>query len=475
MKAQKAQKAHLAAALIAPLLSLPGGAALAQAGRGAPVEVRLALEEVRARALGKNVDLRIERESEAAAVAGETRAEGAYDPTLKADARYRDRTDPVNSIFSGAPSGEIAPNNQGFAGSLGLVQLLPTGGTLTLLSTVSRDQTDNIYTILAPSWSTAVGLELRQPLLKDRAIDPARRGLKVARLDRQRSSASVRRVAAETVAAAEKAFWTLVAARQEVDARRSAVALAERQRVDVGARVEAGTLTEADHAPPVAEVERRRGEFFAAREGEARAENALKALLLADPDDPLWRSRLVPGETSDVSEEANPKTAADPEAAFAAALAGRPEVAEASLRLDRLAVEEESAKDRTKPQLDLVAGYGRRGMAGSQNPGLSPPFPTPVVIPDSVEGGLGRSLGTIAEGRFPDASIGLALTVPIGNRAARADAAQARSARTQAELALVRTRQQVEVEVRNAAVALETTGQRVEAARAGRAAASRAH
>ncbi|HYN41088.1 MAG TPA: TolC family protein, partial [Thermoanaerobaculia bacterium] len=59
----------------------------------------------------------------------------------------------------------------------------------------------------------------------------------------------------------------------------------------------------------------------------------------------------------------------------------------------------------------------------------------------------------------------------LGNRAARADADVARSSRTQAELWLLRTRQAVEVEVRNAAVALETAAQRLAAARAGKAAA----
>jgi HAE1 family hydrophobic/amphiphilic exporter-1 len=232
--------------------------------------------------------------------------------------------------------------------------------------------------------------------------------------------------------------------------------------------VEAGTLSEADLAPPVAELERRKGELFASREAAARAANALQALLLADPADPLWAASLVPADEP----EPPALPAPDVDAALAATADRRPEVAEAAARLARLEVEDEAARDRTRPQLDLVAAYARRGMAGSQNPGLSPPFPVDATsIPDAIAGGLGRSYGTIAEGRFPDASIGLALTVPLGNRAAKADAAAARSSRTQAELALLRVRQSIEVEVRNAAVALETAGQRLAAARAGMAAA----
>ena len=433
-----------------------------------PVEVPITLAEARARALEKNVDLRVERENAAISAAGVLRFEGAYDPTLRADARWRDRTDPVNSILSGARTGELAPNTSGYVANLGIFQLLPTGGTVALTTSASRDETTNVFSILSPSWSTSIALELRQPLLRNLSVDPARQSLRVARVDRTRSAASLARVTAETVAAVERAFWSLLAARRDVDARHSAVALAERQKGDVEARVEAGTLSEADLSSPVAELERRRGDLFASREAASRAENALKSLLLADPSDPLWSSRLVP------SDEPAPLAPAAPdvESALGSATSLRPELAEAAARLARLEIEDEAARDRTRPQLDLVAAYARRGLAGEQNPGLNPPFPVGAdSVPDAVDGGLGRSYGTIREGRFPDASVGLALTVPLGNRSARADAAVARSSRIQAELALLRTRQAVEVEVRNAAVALETAGQRLVAARAGRAAA----
>lgn len=439
------------------------------AARGAPPppDVPLTLSEARARALEKNIELRVERENVTIAESGETKARGAYDPTLRADARWRDRTDPVNSILSGAPTGDLAPGNSGYAANLGLAQLLPTGGTLSLTTSVSRDETTNVFAILSPSWSTSIGLELRQPLLRNLRIDPARQGLRVARVDQARSAASVARVTAEMVASVERAFWSLLAARRDVEARTSAVELAGRQKADVDARVEAGTLSEADLAAPVAELERRKGDLLASREAASRAENGLKSLLLADPADPLWSARLVPAEEP----EGPPMGPPDVDAALASATARRPEVSEAAARLDRLAVEDEAAHDRVRPQLELVASYARRGLAGEQNPGIAPPFPIGVTqVPDAIDGGLGRSWGTVAEGRFPDASVGLAFTLPLGNRAARADAAVARSARTQAELSLLRARQVVEVEVRNAAFALETAEQRLAAAEAGRTA-----
>lgn len=437
-------------------------------GAPPPPELPLSLAQARALALERNVELRVEREGAAAADAGELGAKGAYDPVLRADARWRERTDPVNSVLSGAPSGELAPTSSGLGATLGLVQLLPTGGVVTLSTSAYREKTDGVFSVLSPSWSTSVGVELRQPLLRSLRTDAARLGLRVARVDRTRSAASVRRVASETIAAVERAYWSLAAARSDAEARRSAVELAERQREDVEARVEAGTLSEADVAAPLAEVERRKGELLAAREAAARAENALKSLVLADAADPLWGTRIVISDSADVATPLPGELAAD----VADAGERRPEVAEAAARLEQVVAEHDAANDRVRPQLDLVAGYTGRGLAGERNPGVSPPFPAgEVTVPGALDGGLGRSMGTIGEGRFPDASVGLAFSLPVGNRTARAQAARLRSARSQAELALLRARQQVGVEVRNAAVAVATAGQRLAAARAGSAAA----
>jgi outer membrane protein TolC len=123
------------------------------------------------------------------------------------------------------------------------------------------------------------------------------------------------------------------------------------------------------------------------------------------------------------------------------------------------------------PRLDLVASYGRRGFAGRKNPNAVGFSGQPVVVPEPLDGSWGRSYGTIGDNEFPDASVGLAFSLPIGNRTARANLAIARSALSQASIGVSAAEQLVQAEVRNAVFALESARQRVEAARAGRAAA----
>jgi outer membrane protein TolC len=426
----------------------------------------LSLEAAAARALAKNHEIAIEYEAVRVGAAGVSRAAAAYEPTIGVDVRYRDHTDPINSVFSGAPEGKDAPNVSGVSAQATFGQLLPTGARVSFGAGVSRDRTDNQFAILSPAYSTSLGLEVRQPLFQNLRIDPARRAIRIAAIDRTRSLAALKRTVSETVAAVERAYWNVVAARREADIRRKNVSLALEQRTDTQAKIEAGTLPETDLAQPNAEVERRRGELLAAEENLSRAELALKTILLDDPNDPLWGERLLP---TDAPETARPP--ADLAALLADAESRRPELAEAQELVKRQEVDVVFAKDRVRPEVDVVAAYARRGLAGRQNPdavgfgGLPPSAPEPLM------GGLGRSYGTITETRFPDASIGLAVTIPVGNGAAKADVVAAESGVRQAQLALSRARQQVAVEVRNAYTNVQTAAQRIEAARAGRAAA----
>ena len=82
------------------------------------------------------------------------------------------------------------------------------------------------YTFFAPACITSLGVDLRQPLLRNRAIDPARASLRVTALDRDRSGAALARQMLQTVADVETAYWSLVAARRDLNVRRGSLALA---------------------------------------------------------------------------------------------------------------------------------------------------------------------------------------------------------------------------------------------------------
>jgi outer membrane protein TolC len=409
----------------------------------------------------------IQRESLAAAEAGVSGAEGAFDPRLVAEAFWNEGRLPVNSAFSGAPEGRLAPNSESAGLDVGLEQYLPTGGRIAATVGGDKVETDGLFDLLSPAWESRAGVELRQPLLRHLAIDPERYRIRVAASERAGAVAGLERELSDTVAAVEQAYWSLVAARREVRVREESLRLAGEQLEETQARIETGMAPELEIAQPRAELERRRGELLASRESAMRAENRLKLLVLSDADPALWSDQLVPEEGGEVEIQA-----LDLGAAMARALDSRSEIAALEAVVEERRAATALAANGVKPSLDAVVSYRRYGLAGDVNPASTPiPGQDPVAVPGDLDGGLGDSLGNLADGDFDDARVALVFSVPIGNRAARADAAIAKSAERQAEADLARLRKSIRGEVLDAAATVETAGQRIEAARAAREAA----
>ncbi len=460
MKNTKATVLCLAAALLAL-----APRAEAQEAPAAP-ERSLSLEEAIDLALEKNEDILIERQALDSAGSAILGAKGAYDPLLGAQAAWEESTLPSNSAFSGAPEGELAPTLETTSADLSVQQLLPTGGALSVGASRVRSATDGAFALLSPAYDTFLGAELRQPLLRGRAVDAARLRVRVAEADREGAEAGLRRVVIETVAATETTYWNLVAARLGVGVLEEAVRLAEEQLSETEIRIENGVAPETEIAQPLAELERRRGELIAAREQVLRAENALKLLILADGDGDLWLQRLAPVEEATVE-----VTAVDAAAAMERALAARPELATAAAFVARRQAETVFARNGILPSLDAVLSYDRFGLAGRRNPAGEDIPGLEVEIPPQLEGDLSQSFEVLTDEDFDDTRIALVLGISIGNRSARAAAAIARNSERQAEADLARLRKSVRAEVLDAAAALETAGQRIEAARAGHEAA----
>jgi hypothetical protein len=152
--------------LIAALVGLLPAAAAAQ---------MLTLQDAIASALAKNRDIVVERESVAQSREGIARAEAAFDPVVRGDTRYRHQRQPAISVLSGAPPGELAPTGSGISSAASFSQLFNSGASLTAATSVSRDVSNNFFTLISPAWFASLGVELRQPLLQLRAEIAANR------------------------------------------------------------------------------------------------------------------------------------------------------------------------------------------------------------------------------------------------------------------------------------------------------------
>jgi HAE1 family hydrophobic/amphiphilic exporter-1 len=453
---------RIAGASLAVTLGVAG-----QAQEAHDAELPLTSAEAIARALAHAENLTVRREEVTAAEAAASGARGAYDPLLEVGAGWRRGNEVVNSTFSGAPPGEFATTVEGLEATSAVTQLFKTGAELVLSAGVLRGTSNSQFALLTPSWDTRLALDVRQPLLRGRTLDPARFELRVAAAEQARSLAELAVEVADTVARVDASYWRLVEARRTVQVRSEAVRLAEEQLAETAIRIEQGAAPETEIAQPQAELERRRGELVAARERVVREANVLKLLIFGDEEEPsIWTAGIVPVEPLEIT----PPTV-DVAASIERALASRAELEVERAALEARLAETEFARDQARPALDAFGTYERYGLAGSVNAdGLAPPG-VPLEVPPWVVGELGRSFGVLEEGELDAASVGLAFSIPIGNRAARARTAIAESALRSSEALLGRTRKLIRVEVLNAIAALESADQRVQATRAARDAA----
>ena len=274
----------------------------------------------------------------------------------------------------------------------------------------------------------------------------------------------------------ELAYWDLVFAEQNLQVQLEGVALARDQVASNQRLVSRGVAAPIDVLEAQTQVATLVQSVFAAQTALTRAENALKALMLADRRAPLWGSALhtVTAPPADPP----PLTLED---AVNLARANRPELAQAAIAATTQEANIQLLSDQRRPQIDLVGNYLSAGLAGR----LIPPGPNPLnfaplidrinalsaaqdlpplggfaiggaSVPTILTGGWGRSLANLAGLGFPTVEVGLQIALPFGNRTA-----EARYAASVAEARRIRLRTEqleiaVEADVRNALQAVES-------------------
>jgi len=147
-----------------------------------------------------------------------------------------------------------------------------------------------------------------------------------------------------------------------------------------------------------------------------------------------------------------------------AAIGSRPEIQQAELRIAADKISLDQSRDRLRPNLELVAGYQQYGLGGTLiNRDYSQGFLNPPIV-SIVPGGLGDALDQMFTGGYYGYMLGLTLQLPVFNREARAENAQAQIAVDQAEFRNRAARQAVGLEIREALTQIEMNRARLDAA-----------
>jgi outer membrane protein TolC len=429
----------------------------AVAGEPEPAELRLkdgqlalTLDEAIELALERNLGLRVQRYGLAQARLGIQQAAGIYDLGLGGSLSSSHDESPASSQLEGAEVQE--QDRDSF--SLGLAQLVPTGGTLSIGTGATKLETNSLFFTLNPSYSAGLDLSYSQPLLRNFGKETTEFGIAVARLASDQSRELFTEQLIATVQAVENAYWRLVEANEQLkvaeESKRLAMQLHQNNRV----RVEVGTLAPLELVASEAGIATREEEVILARADVGNAEDVLKTLLRLEGE-AAWAAAVVPETAPEIA-----PPAVDLGKALATALAARPELAREKLAQRSRVVEAAYYRGQTRPRLDLRVNYGYNGIGGDAI--VRDDQGDPI---DTLEGGLGDAYDQILDADFPGWSVGLEFGYPLQNRTAKARAAIAGLEAERGEVAIAQLEQRINTEVRLAVRALDTARQELASAK----------
>lgn len=401
----------------------------------------LSLHQALVLGIAGNYDLRSAGLDVTRADAGVLGAEGHFDVSAELGIGVRRSETPAASVLADAAA--FSSDTASAEAALGKRF---ASGLQTRLSLVGeRSEGDLLVDRLDPAYRTSLVLDFTQPLLKDLGVEINTADLEIARTRRQQAALGYLASAEQLAGEIELAYLALA----EAEAGQRYAVLAR----DLADELLAGNRRKlAAGLVPVTEV----NEADSALAG--RQEN----LLLAEQQLTLARSRLLelidqsgaplPAQWQTQLPEVADGAAMALETALATGFARRPDLRQARLELAVRRLALVYADNQQLPRLDLEASLGVNGLAGDADGGR-------------YAGGWNDSLSRAMDGDGSSWYAGLRLSMPLQNRAARA---QYRDAAAQDKQALYRLRRievAAEAAIRAAHATLALGRERVAVAR----------
>ncbi len=403
--------------------------------------LKLTLKDSIILALNNNYDIRISKMDPTIKEKDITIAKSEFDPLLNVTGNAEDSEEASNSGvlvgIGGTPTDFRRDSNTLNAT---LTTLIATGATITMEFDLSQEFVDPVsaFTLNNPVADSRMIAKISQPLLKNAGIFYNRSDIHIARNDKKRSILELKETAIEVINTAQKAYWELVKAIEELRVRRKSLERAEDLLRKNKIQVEVGTLA------PIELLVAEEG-VSSQMEGVVVAENDIK-----DREDDLKQVMNLSNNSllSDVSivplDRASFKVHDIAlNESIEIALENRPEVYEQGLDIENARIKVRQQRNQLLPTLDFEAGIRYQGL-------------------DSNKGNaIDRALSQDFQSEF----FGIMFEVPLGNREARSNYSKAILEERQTVFNTRKVRQEIVVEVRKAVRQIKTNAERIKASK----------
>lgn len=395
----------------------------------APETLELTLEQVRQATLKNNLDLKVDLIDPAIAQRSLDAERAKFESVFYSSASY---------AYSEA-SDTDEDDTKAWSGQVGVSKPLPTGGTVEFAVPISDSDPGGVA-------AAAASVSYVQSLLRGSGTRINTQSIRITEYQWNITSAGTKLAAIWLLANADATYWRLFAAHKELDVRREQYKLAQDQLSHARKKVAAGSAPKTEIVRAEAGLASR---LEAVIDAETQVQSYRRELLriMNRPDMPFEATVDIQLQTqpNPLGLELDAKQLAD------RALTMRMEMLqlEQYLTIDDLRIE--LARDAKRPDLTLSYTYTTQSDART----------------------AGGAFEDLAGDGYDDHVIGLSATIPLGNKAAKAQFQRARLTKIQDQAQREALRQSIRQEVYEAVSQLERNWRRILAAKQGVVAADR--
>ncbi len=264
-----------------------------------------------------------------------------------------------------------------------------------------------------------------------------------------------------TTASVKSAYWNLVAANANVEARQKALDLAQELVRVNKARVDVGQAPPLDLVSAQAEAASNEEQLIVAQTVVKQTEDRLRLLMLDTTQRETWTVQIDPVDSPPVG-----LAAPDVDAAVTNALRVRADLLRARKDIESSNSTLRYADNQRLPDVRLNVGYQATGLGGTQVL-RSGGFPGTIVGSGEVTD-FGSVLNQLFLRDYPTWTAGVSVSYPIGQSAVEASYVRARLETAQLRARLTSAEARVVQQVRDAGWKIEMNAKRIQTARAAR-------
>ena len=418
-------------------------------------QLQLSLAEAIELALTKNLNTRVDEVSRVQALAQVEGSKSGFDPFFTSSL---DASGGQTSTTSGLQSTGGQVVSKDLTGRASISEALPIGGSVSVTAQSDRSDSNSRFTLLPVAYSSSLVASVTYPLFRNRGNLSLKTPIDVAKQNLELSDLQLRNDVIALISTVQNDYLDLVLAKETLKIQQQSLDLARSQLDIARAQERVGTLAPIEVLSSEAAVAASDENLINAESGVLQAEDTLRTTLNLPESLGLWNVAIIPTDNPGFPEEAY-----DFSAAVEQALKTRPDYQQAILNLKVLRLNLGLSRDEVRPQIDLSGSWGFVGNSQLETAPNPDPNGQPITI---AQGGIFTShLEDLLSLNNFQWTLGVSIRQPFGNRAALS---QYRTDKLQVEKALLQLRNlelNIVSQVRTLLRAIETSRQRLAAAR----------